>query len=96
MMKRKIILISAVLIFLAAPSAFAQKSQEKDDMSLFEIDRLIRRTEYDEALRQLNIYIEKNPEKFDNAQTRIKTKLLHNWKSSKNILQTRTCSLLQT
>ena len=65
MMKRKIILISAVLIFLAAPSAFAQKSQEKDDMSLFEIDRLIRRTEYDEALRQLNIYIEKNPEKFE-------------------------------
>ena len=60
MMKRKIILISAIMILLASPCAFAQKSQEKDDLSLFEIDRLIRRTEYDEALRQLNIYIEKN------------------------------------
>ena len=48
-MKRKIILISAIMILLSSPCAFAQKSQEKDDLSLFEIDRLIRRTEYDEA-----------------------------------------------
>lgn len=41
-------------------------------MSLFEIDRLIRKTEYDEALRQLNNYIENNPENFDNAQIRIR------------------------
>ena len=94
MMKRKIILISAVLIFLAAPSAFAQKSQEKDDMSLFEIDRLIRRTEYDEALRQLNIYIEKNPEKFDNAQTRIK-RIMHA-RNQYSILAEKLIKLIQT
>lgn len=41
-------------------------------MSLFEIDRLIRRTEYDEALRQLNNYLKINPDNFDNAQTRIR------------------------
>ncbi len=41
-------------------------------MSLFEIDRLIRKTEYDEALRQLNTYIEIHPDNFDNAQTRIR------------------------
>ena len=93
-MKRKIILISAVLIFLAAPSAFAQKSQEKDDMSLFEIDRLIRRTEYDEALRQLNIYIEKNPEKFDNAQTRIK-RIMHA-RNQYSILAEKLIKLIQT
>ncbi len=41
-------------------------------MSLFEIDRLIRKTEYDEALRQLNTYIELHPDNFDNAQTRVR------------------------
>lgn len=43
-----------------------------DDVSILAIDRLLWRTEYDEALRLLNIYIEKNPEKFDLAQSRIK------------------------
>jgi len=41
-------------------------------VSLFEIDRLIRRTEYDEALRKLNIYMAAHPDNFDAAQQRIK------------------------
>ena len=94
MMKRKIILISAIMIFLATPCAFAQKSQEKDDLSLFEIDRLIRRTEYDEALKQLNIYIEKNPEKFDSAQSRIK-RIMHA-RNQYSILAEKLIKLIQT
>ena len=93
-MKRKIILISAIMILLSSPCAFAQKSQEKDDLSLFEIDRLIRRTEYDEALRQLNIYIEKNPEKFDSAQSRIK-RIMHA-RNQYSILAEKLIKLIQT
>ena len=63
-------------------------------MSLFEIDRLIRKTEYDEALRQLNIYIEKNPEKFDNAQTRIKR--IMNARNQYSILAEKLIKLIQT
>jgi hypothetical protein len=48
------------------------KSKTNEDFSLFEIDKLIRATEYDKALKQLKIYIEKNPLKFDLAQSRIK------------------------
>ena len=110
-MKGKFILCIALLFCLIPACLHAQKSQDSDDLSLFEIDRLIRLTEYDEALKQLNIYIEKNPEKFDNAQTRIKrsilfrmtlettnrfTKLLPSLKNSKSIRQTRTFSLLPT
>lgn len=93
-MKRKIVLITAILIFLTIPCLFAQKSQEKDDLSLFEIDRLIRLTEYDEALRQLNIYIEKNPEKFDSAQSRIK-RIMHA-RNQYSILAERLIKLIQT
>ena len=99
MMKRKTVLIRAVLVFLVffcggicgGPGLYAQ---EKEDLSLFEIDRLIRRTEYDEALRQLNIYIEKNPEKFDNAQTRIKR--IMNARNQYSILAERLINLIQT
>ena len=42
------------------------------NVTLTEIDQLIKKTEYDEALRLLNIYIAANPENFDNAQRRIK------------------------
>lgn len=59
------------LIILFSLSANCICAQTKDDVSLFEIDRLIRRTEYDEALRLLNIYIKNKPENFDNAQIRI-------------------------
>ena len=45
------------LIILFSLSANCICAQTKDDVSLFEIDRLIRRTEYDEALRLLNVYI---------------------------------------
>ncbi len=93
-MKRKIVLVSAIMILLASPCAFAQQSQEKDDLSLFEIDRLIRRTEYDEALKQLNIYIEKNPEKFDSAQSRIK-RIMHA-RNQYSILAEKLIKLIQT
>ena len=93
-MKRKIVLFAAILFFLMPVSLSAQKSQEKDDLSLFEIDRLIRRTEYDEALRQLNIYIEKNPEKFDSAQTRIKR--IMNARNQYSILAEKLIKLIQT
>lgn len=90
-MKRKNILICTFLVFLTIPCAFAQ---EKDDLSLFEIDRLIRRTEYDEALKQLNIYIEKNPEKFDSAQSRIK-RIMHA-RNQYSILAEKLIKLIQT
>ena len=83
-MKEKILVISAILMIFS--SALYAKSKEKskgkqntdstyseeNDMSLWEIDRLIRKTEYGEALRQLNIYINNKPDNFDNAQRRIK------------------------
>ena len=97
MMKRKIVLISAIMIFLTnfcGKGAAALYAQEKDDLSLFEIDRLIRRTEYDEALKQLNIYIEKNPEKFDSAQSRIK-RIMHA-RNQYSILAEKLIKLIQT
>ena len=92
-MKGKSVLCILFILFLIPSFLAAQKSQEKDDLSLFEIDRLIRRTEYDEALRQLNIYIEKNPEKFDNAQTRIKR--IMNARNQYSILAERLIKLIQ-
>lgn len=59
-------------IFLVSLFVTCVYTQEREDMSLFEIDRLIRKTEYDEALRQLNTYIELHPDNFDNAQTRVR------------------------
>ena len=92
-MKRRVVLCILLLFFLVPSFLAAQKAGEKDDLSLFEIDRLIRRTEYDEALRQLNIYIEKNPEKFDNAQTRIKR--IMNARNQYSILAERLIKLIQ-
>ena len=100
-MKRKIVLSLALTgILIIFPGKKTQLcggvkvyAQEKDDISLFEIDRLIRRTEYDEALRQLNLYIEKNPEKFDNAQLRIK-RIMHA-RNQYSILAERLINLIQ-
>ena len=71
-----------VLIFLLVclPASLTAQTVDEiqhDDnggevMSLFEIERLIRRTDYTEALKQLNLYIEKKPDYFDNAQRLIK------------------------
>ena len=78
-MKRKIRFFPVLIIFLACTSLYGQTVDEiqYDDnngevMSLFEIERLIRRTDYTEALKQLNLYIEKKPDYFDNAQRLIK------------------------
>ena len=82
-MKSKTLLLRIFMIFLITAlnfmPLFAQQVDEieHDDnngevMSLFEIEKLIRRTDYTEALKQLNIYIEKKPDYFDNAQRLIK------------------------
>ena len=82
-MKRKHLLFRILLIFLISASFSMPLSAqivdeiEHDDnngevMSLFEIEKLIRRTDYSEALKQLNLFIEKKPDYFDNAQRLIK------------------------
>ena len=78
-MKRKFRLFKIITIFLFVTPVFAQSQEaiELDDnngevMSLFEIERLIRKTDYTEALKQLNLYIEKKPDYFDNAQRLVK------------------------
>lgn len=72
-MKRKIVFIFTLLIFLSSETFARQnkRSEGDNDLSLMEIDRLIRQTEYDEALKQLNNYILQHPQKFDSAQSRI-------------------------
>ena len=97
-MKRKHLLFQILLIFLtfmsSVSSFYAQTVEEieLDDnngevMSLFEIERLIRQTDYTEALKQLNIYIEKKPDYFDNAQRLVK--IIMNRRSSILFLQKR-------
>ncbi len=78
-MKRKYGLFKIIIffLFLTPLSAQSQEAIEMDDnngevMSLFEIERLIRKTDYTEALKQLNLYIEKKPDYFDNAQRLVK------------------------
>lgn len=74
-MKGKKLILFTLLIFLTIQefsAAARKKIQTEDELSLFQIDQLIRSTEYDEALRQLKVYIENNPLKFDLAQQRIK------------------------
>ena len=54
-------------------SAKSKKSPDASGISLSQIDALIKKTEYDQALELLNDYIASNPDNFDNAQSRIKT-----------------------
>lgn len=90
-MKRKIVFFVIIFSTLFANCIYAQ---EDDDMSLFEIDRLIRKTEYEEALDQLSNYIERNPDNFDNAQTRIKR--IMNARKQYSILAEKLIKLIQT
>ena len=79
-MKRqlRLFLTAIFFLFIIVPcSGQIVDEIEMDDnggevMSLFEIERLIRKTDYTEALKQLNIYIEKKPDYFDNAQRLVK------------------------
>lgn len=82
---KKLLIIITVLIFLAPTFSFAQdnaltyiEAQDQDDnvLSLREIEKLIKDTDYEEALKQLHTYIEKYPDRFDNAQRLIKTIML--------------------
>ena len=67
--------ISLLIILLSTP-LYAKSSKadvdnleyEEKDLTLREIRSLIRKTNYDEALKLLTIYINQNPENFDNAQ----------------------------
>ena len=78
-MKGKVLFCLFIIFFSFSSIFYAQAQEQKqpaqeqsqEELSLFEIDKLIRKTEYDEALRQLNIYIENNPDHFDNAQSRV-------------------------
>lgn len=89
-MKGKLFLCFLVLFSLSFNCVYAQADE---DMSLFEIDRLIWRTEYDEALRQLNIYIKNKPDNFDNAQIRIRR--IMNARKQYSILAEKLIDLIQ-
>lgn len=76
--------VTVLLVFLFSFSVFSQdkdksleyiesSDDDKDVMSLGEIDDLIKATDYNKALYELHKYIEKYPERFDHAQNRIKT-----------------------
>ena len=94
-MKIKRVFCFVISIFLIFQFAYSKpKDNSEQDLSLFEIDRLIRQTEYDEALKQLKNYIEKNPLKFDLAQTRIKK--IMNARRDYSLLAQRLISLIQT
>ena len=68
-MKKNFFVLISVLFLFFSFNGYAQKTEE---ISLFEIDRLIKDTEYDKALQLLNNYLKKHPENFDNVQVRIK------------------------
>ncbi len=82
------------LIFLFSFLNFCTYAQDNADVSLFEIDNLIKKTQYDDALKLLHIYIKHNPENFDNAQARIKR--IMNAKKQYSILAERLIKLIQT
>lgn len=78
-------LYATVIVFsLCTGLVFAEKKAKKDRMAgvdnyvvaedvmtLSQIDKLIKDTNYDKAMEELNKYIAQYPENFDNAQTRI-------------------------
>lgn len=68
-MKSKVLILfcSGFLFF-----SFCGYAQKNSKLSLSQIDRLIKNTEYQEALIQINDYLQENPNDFDNAQKRIK------------------------
>ena len=69
LMKKKIFVLISICFLFFYFNVYAQKA---DEISLFEIDKLIKDTEYDKALQFLNNYLKKHPENFDNVQVRIK------------------------
>ena len=69
-MNRKLRFLLIFFMFFSAAPFFSQDGGES--LSLTEIDMLIHDTNYDKALAQLHLYIEKYPGQFDEAQKRIK------------------------
>lgn len=85
-MKYKYFVLTLSLVFLLPNTFFSQEKEldynaldyieasdaDGDVMSLREIDKLIKQTDYNKALIELHKYIEKYPDRFDNAQRLIK------------------------
>jgi len=65
----KKVFASILLIFSLFSAVLT--AEGSDVLSLSQIDALIKETKYDQAMEELNKYIEKNPKNFDNAQIRI-------------------------
>lgn len=71
-MKKYFPLFILFFSFFNANFFYAQKVVlNKKALTLKEIDYLIDRQEYNSALKELSLYIQQNPEDFDNAQKRI-------------------------
>ena len=51
---------------------YGADSADTDFQTLGQIDSIIKRTEYDTALFELNKYLKSHPEQFDRVQQRIK------------------------
>ena len=80
-MRKKSLFLLALLFSLSLAGVFAADKaleyiEAEDDgevMSLGQIEDLIKATDYNRALYELHKYIEKYPDRFDNAQKLIKT-----------------------
>lgn len=84
-MTKKTFLSTLLFILILLPTAAQEieldraldyieaEDTDSDVMSLSEIQKLIRATDYNQALKELHKYIEKYPDRFDNAQSLIKT-----------------------
>lgn len=75
-------LFFAVFLIFSCFSLFPIETTKKDEnsISMREIDRLIKETEYNQALEVLSQYIKDNPDKFDIAQKRISKIMLNRQK----------------
>ncbi|MCF0243000.1 MAG: hypothetical protein HUK25_10200 [Treponema sp.] len=72
-MKIKRLFLTVLMFSLCLVPVFSATSAEEEEevMTLRNIDKLIKDTNYDKALEELNKYIDKYPENFDNAQYRV-------------------------
>ena len=76
-MKRKFLLVFICIsqLFFLFPQQRSEDTvalSDEEPLTLFQIDALIKQTDYNEALKQLYIYIKKYPDDFDRAQVLIK------------------------
>lgn len=71
----------SIMLFLFAVIScaflYGADSADTDFQTLGQIDSIIKRTEYDTALFELNKYLKSHPEQFDRVQQRIKKSYAH-------------------